>query len=164
MPAAVQSNLCNDERAIFGDVLEPREIGAETLLRFEINVKTNEVQKRKLQVFRSRIVDVRNERSGVFRLDGPKEPLDELLDSPSPMPPNDTCRNLISHRIAQDRRMLRDALDGRAHVTLDPSRTHSVVKESDVLLPTHTNHDAQPVTICGIEQPEWRHRIGSDGV
>src|SRR5437899_6902415 len=57
-----------------------REVGLEPVLRLEVHVEADEVEKRQPQVFGGRVVDVGDKPVGVFFLDHPVHPLEVALD------------------------------------------------------------------------------------
>src|SRR2546421_6038052 len=58
LAAAVQSNLGQNQRSVARQVVQPRQVGGEGLLRLQVDVETNEIDERELQILGGGIVDV----------------------------------------------------------------------------------------------------------
>ena len=65
---AVQANLGYEQWPVASEVLETRKIGVVVVPRFQKNVEAQQVQKGQVQVFRWRIVGIRNQSFRVFFL------------------------------------------------------------------------------------------------
>src|SRR5437870_1236018 len=58
---AIQSQLAHYKWPVYGDVLQSSQVGLQLLLPLEIHIETAEIQKRKLQIFRTRIIYISDE-------------------------------------------------------------------------------------------------------
>ncbi len=112
------------------------------LRRLEINVETCQIQKWELQIFRARIIDVRDQRAGILRFGRSIEPLEEFLNATAAVPAHDGAGNFVSDRVAQNRRMSGACTHSRAHTLSDGMDSSGIVKERYVLFPRDSNHYA----------------------
>jgi hypothetical protein len=64
--AAIQPYFGHQQRTLARDVLEPRKVSFQALLRFKVYVETGKIEKGKIQVLCRRVVYIRNKTIWVF--------------------------------------------------------------------------------------------------
>ena len=143
--SAVEAGLGDDQGPVAADVLEPREIGLELRTGLQEDVEADDVDERKLEVLRARVVDVGDERPGVACLGVVVEVLQESLDPPPSVPADDRGRDLVADRVAEHGGMAGAGPDPLANPLADRLDPLVVVQEGDVLLPRQTDHHPQPM-------------------
>src|SRR5712672_157139 len=84
--SAVQTDLRQQQWAVTSQGLQTCKVGLECVLRFEIYVETEKIEKREFQKFSCRKIHISNKRFGIFSLCHPIKLLYEPLDSPAPKP------------------------------------------------------------------------------
>src|SRR5438093_633882 len=84
----------SDQRPVAGHVLQAGEVGAEPLLRFEVDVEADQVQEGEVEVLGRGIVDVGDEGAGILRLDDLVQPAQIPLDPAAAQPAHDGGRDL----------------------------------------------------------------------
>ena len=155
---AVEAELGHHQRAIVGQVLQPREIALELLAALEVDVEGEEVEARQPQVLGRGEVDVGDQRAGVLLPGGAAQAREKALDPRAPLPAHDRRRDLVSDRVAEHGRVTRARPDRRAYRLLDPVGGARVEKR-DVLLPGDPDHDQQAMLLREVEQPRLRRRV-----
>ena len=162
--SAVEADLGDQQRAVAGDVVEPGEIRLHRLVRFEVDVEADQIEKRQLEVFGRRVVDVGDERVPVDLLHGRAKLLDEALDLPTAVPPDDRGGDLVPDGVAEDGGMTRAGRDLLLDALDDLRRGSPFVEECNVVFPGEADHDAESVLMREIEQPRRRCRVEAHGV
>ena len=97
---AVESKLTHDQRAVFGKVLQTRDVGCESFLRFEVNVETNDIEPWQPQIFRCRIVRVGHHGVGVLGLYHAVKLSQVSLNAPMADETNKSRGDFIAERVA----------------------------------------------------------------
>ena len=139
--------------------MQARQVRGETLAALEVDVERDEVEERKVQVLRRRIVDVRDEPVGVLVPDRVVKPLEVALDLAAPEPASHRRRDLVAEPVCEQRGMPGD----RAHLLADDAsdvrRRVAVDQVADVLLGREPDHDAEAVALREVEELGRRHRV-----
>jgi len=163
---AVEAQLAHEERPVARDVLEAREVGLEPVLRLEVHVEADEVEKRQPQVFGGRVVDVGDKPVGVFFLDHPVHPLEVALDRATADVARHRRGYLVAEGVAQQRRMPCDGAHLAANQRLHVRTARRPVQDvADVLLGAEPDHDSEPVSQRDVEQRAgWRRVRNPNGV
>src|ERR1051326_98403 len=164
MTKAGEANLSHHERALVRQILQASNVGLQLLLRLEINVKRNKIQKRKIEIFGRRIVYIRYETFGVFFFGGPIKPLEKFLNAAVTVPTNNGRRNFIADGIGEQRRMLIAGANGLADAPFESANAARFIEKCNVLFPGQANHHSQIVLEREIEQPTRRHGVSADRV
>jgi hypothetical protein len=164
VPAAVETELRDQKRAVPGDVMETGEVGLQRLVRFEVDVEADDVEERQLEVLGRRVVHVRDDRLAVDLFHRRTESLDVALDLPTPVPTDDRGRNLVADGVAEQRRMAGAVGGFPLHLVEDALRCLPVVEEGDVVFPRESDHHLQAVLVRNIEQPAGRSRVETDRI
>src|SRR6266481_3373521 len=161
---AVQTDLRQQQWAITGKSLQACKVGLECMLRFEIHVETEKIEKREFQKFSCRKIHISNERLGVFSLCYAIKLLYEPLDSSAPEPAHNSRRNFIAHRIAHHSRMTGTLPYSLADARFNCSDSARIIKECDVLFPRQSHHDSEVGALRCIQEPTRWDIVGPDGV
>jgi hypothetical protein len=129
----------------------------------EVDIEGNEVDEWKVEVFSGWIVNVRDDPLRVLVLRRSTEAGDVSLYSMPTVPAHNRGGNLIADRIAEHGRMAAAHCNPRSHAALYvPSAPR--VEKIDVVLAPQTQHDVEPVTLRGIEEPARRYRVCADRI
>src|SRR5688500_15399123 len=103
MAQRVQPDLRHHQRPVAGDVVQPRDVRLQVRRRLEVKIEAGEVQKRQVEVFRRRVVDVRDQRPPVTGFDGVVQASQETLDATVAVPPHYRGGYLVADRVSEDR-------------------------------------------------------------
>ena len=149
---AVDARFRQQQRLLSGNVLQPRQIGAQVLLAVQVDVERADVEERQVEEFGRREVHVGEQAigRGLFRLG--VEPAQKALDAKPAVPPHDPRRDLVAERKHQQGGVigqLPDLVDGLA---LNRLRQRAVVEKCHVLRPRQADHHPQIVQSGLIEQ------------
>src|SRR5919197_960579 len=145
--------------------MESREISLETVTLLEVDVEREEVEERKIEVFRRRIVDVGDQPARIGVLDGFVKALEVALDRSPAEPPGERRLDLVAERVAKDRRMAGDACDLVPNDPFEIGRILAIGEISRVLLGRKSDHDLQAMILGRVEQRPRRQRVrDADGV
>src|SRR6266850_1478085 len=159
---AVQTNFSHHERTFVREILQTRHVCLQFVLRFQVDVERNEVQKRQIEIFRRRIIYICNEPLGVFVLGSPIEAFKEFFDATVAVPPDDRRGNFVADGIGKESRMSITGSNGFADTALQIADAAGVVQKGDVLFPGQADHHAQLVFQRDVEQPAGWHRVSAD--
>jgi hypothetical protein len=157
---AVEPQLTHDERTITGERVQPCQIGDEPLARLEVDVETEEIEERKFQVFRRRIVDVRHQRRRILALHGVVELVQEARDGARTVPPDDRRRDLVADREGEQRGMIGAPSRVVPQSRDDLARALGVVEEGQVRRPPEARQHAEIVGGGDVERPQRRRHVG----
>ena len=164
VPPAVEPDLAHHEGALTRKGLQPREVGAQALLRLEVDVVADEVEEVEPQILGGGIVHVRDQGVGRLALGGVVQPFEVALHRAATEPACNGGRDLVADRVAEDGRMT----GRRAHAGADQlfyvGSILLVGEEPDVALHRQADEDSQIVALGGVEQPGRRHAIGPEAV
>ena len=149
--AAVEPDLGHHERTVLRHVLQTSEIGVEPVALLEKDVETHKVEEGQLEIFRRRVVDVGDESLGVLGLGRAVQSLEEGLNAPAAVPTHDRRRDLVSDRVTENRGVADARPHALAHPLLDRACTAGVVEEGDVLLPRHSDHHVEALSLGRVE-------------
>src|SRR6516162_7334303 len=69
VPNAIQTYLRQEERPIAGNIMKPRNIIAQALLGFQIDVEGDKIYKIQFQIFGGWVIDICEQAIGIFRLE-----------------------------------------------------------------------------------------------
>src|SRR5262249_5801604 len=108
---AVEPQFAHQQRPIARHVLQAAQVRVEPLLRFQIDVERDDVEKREIEVLGRRIVDVRDQAVRVRRLDNAVEVLEISLDLLSSQPTDHRRRDLVAKGITKKRWMRATYID-----------------------------------------------------
>ena len=140
---AVYAGFGQEERFVASEILKARQICAQILLAVEIHVERRHIEKRQIEVFRRRVVDVCEQtvwRAGFgFSVDVTEKPLDTV----SSLPSHDRGRDLIAKRDERDTRMRFQHAHLRNDIAPDAGAELLVIQERDVLGPGNADHETQ---------------------
>src|ERR687897_3758799 len=89
VPATVETDLREEQRAVTGQVVESREIRIESRRMLEVDVEADEIDEREIEILRRRIVHVGHERARVLGAHHRGEAAEEALDGGAAMPADD---------------------------------------------------------------------------
>ncbi len=146
------------------DVLQPREICAQLGFAVEIDVERADVEKRQVEKFGRREIDVGEEilRRRVLGIlvQAAKKP----LDADTAVPAHDARRDLVAEREHQDGWVIAELSDAGRELAADVALEVTVVEEGDVLRPWQSDHHAQAVACGFVEQLAPRGGVRADGV
>ncbi len=161
--ATVEAELGHQQRAIVGQVLQPREVALEQLAPLQVDVERQEVKARQPQVLGGWEVDVGDQRAGVLIAGGATEALEKALYTSAPVPAHDRRGDLVADGVAEHGRVAGARADRRTHRLLDSIGGPGVEKR-DVLFPGDADHHQQAVLLRKVEQPRRRRRVYAHGV
>ncbi len=116
---AVGARFGEQQRLVAGDVLQPRQIGAQLRLAMQVDVEGADVEEREIEKFGRRKVDVGEQAVGRRGLGVLIECAQKALDADAAVPAHDARRNLVAEREGQDRRMVGQLRDARDDVVPD---------------------------------------------
>ena len=162
---AVRAQLGDDDGPLGGEVLEPGDVALEVLVVLEVDVPGVVVDAADAQVLGGRVVDVRDERTGVRRPDGVGEALQEGLHRRGAVPAHDARGDLVADAEGQDGRVAGAAAHAVGHAARG-SGPAARVWSRNVMCSSQGMSTAtqRPWRLGGIEQPRGRHRVDADGV
>ena len=115
--------------------LQARRIGAHVGLPVQVHVEGKEIDKRQVEVFRGRVVDIREEAVGRCRLGLVIERSQEALHALRSVPAHDRPRDLVAQSEQQHGRVGRQASDLRHDLAPNLLAQAPIVEEGHVLRP-----------------------------
>ena len=161
---AVRARFREEQRLLSGDVLQPREVGAQIRLVVQVDVERADVEEREIEEFSRREVDVGEEAVRCRSLGVLVEAAQEPFDAHPAVPADDAWRNLVAEREHQHRRVIAELLHPGGDVAADRPLQLVVVEKRDVLRPGQADHHAQAVPRGFVEQVAPRRRVGADRI
>ena len=164
VPAAVETDLGEEERPVARDVLQARQVRLQARARLQVHVEADEVEEGKLQVLGRRIVHVRDEASRIDVLHGLVERFQESLHAVPAMPAHDGGRDLVADGVAKERGVTGAHARARSHAIEDGEGPPGVVQKGDVLFPRHAHQHGEAVGLGGVEQIGRGHGVGANCV
>ena len=156
---AVGAGLGEQQRALAGDVLQPREIRAQLGLAVQVDVERADVVRVDVEILGGRKVDVGEQALRRFRLHLVVELAQETFDAPLSVPADHGRRNLVAEREEERRRVRRERAHRRRRVAANPPDQGAIVEEGDVLRPGHAGHHLQAVPGRFVEQRFAGHGV-----
>ncbi len=161
---AVGAGFSEQQGLLTGDVLQPREIGAQLRFAMQVDIERADVEEREIEKLGRWKVDVGEEalRRRVFRVF--VQLVEKAFDTQAPVPTHDIGRNLVTERESEQCRMRAELLHLRCQLLPDATLQTAIVKKGDVLRPGKPGHHAQPVLRGFIEQIYSRRGVSADGV
>ena len=162
--AGIKPGLAQDQRPIAGQRLQPGEVGLEFFRRLEEHVEAEEIDERELQVFRGGVVDVGDQRAGIFSFGGVIKSFNEMFDAPVAVPAHDVGGDFVANGKAQQGGMAGALANPLANSLHHLVRQRSVIQKSDVLFPRQADQHPEPVLAGAIEQPARRNRVRAQRV
>ena len=157
---AVEPELAHDQRAVAREVLQPRHVRFEPVLRFQVDVEAHEIQERQLEILGGGIVHVSDESPRVFVPHDAGEALEVALHAVAAEPASQRRRDFVAERVAEQRGMAGAGAHFGADQCLDVGRAAAIDQIADVLLGRKADHDAEAVALGDVEQRAGRHRVG----
>ena len=160
----VQAQLRHHQGPVSGDVVQARQIGIQTFVRFQIHVEGEKIQKRQLQIFRRGIIHIRHQGLPILRLCPLIEPFQKPFQLAPAVPPHDRGRYLVADRVTQQRRVARQRPHLAAHHLIDRSGAFAIIQKRHRTLHRQPRHDAQSLPLRRVQHPTRRRRVGPRGV
>ncbi len=130
---AVHARFGEEERLVSRDVLQAHEVRAQLRLTVQVHVERADIEKRKVQEFGRRIVDVSEQAPGRRVLRRAVEASQEAFDAQASVPADDGWWNLVSQREHQDGGVITKRAHLRDDLRLDALAKRAIVQECDVL-------------------------------
>ena len=157
---AVGAPFGQQQRTVAGHDLQVREVVTKVLAAVQVDVERADVEERKIEVVRRRVVDVGEQRLGRGLLHVVVHVPQKPLDSGRAVPANDTGRDLVADRDEQGRRMA-----GQPTYLPDDLLAHragelAIVEKRDMLRPRNARRDVQSLPRRRIQQLVPRHGVG----
>ena len=149
---AVRAGFGEQQRLVPGDVLQPREIGAQLGFAVQVHVERADIEERQVEEFGRRKIDVREEAVGRRGLRVFVETAQEALHAQPAVPPHDAGRDLVAEREQRDRRMAAELAHPRDRLPPDVLLQPAIVEKRDMLRPRQPDHDAKPLGRGRVEQ------------
>ena len=118
----------------------------------QVDVEGANIEKRQVEKFSRREVDVGEERVRRGILRALEQRSQEALDPQAPVPADDARRDLVADGEERDGRMRPELADPRDDLTLDRAIRRAIVEKRHVLHPWESHHHAQPVAGGLVEQ------------
>ena len=145
-------------------MLKPREVTTKLGSIVQIYVEGEDINKRKLQIFRRREVGVRNQSVRVTIFGNGAQVLKECFDFFAAVPQYDWRRYFLPNAIHQYCRMLPTREYTFLHFPDHLLANLTVLQEADILHPgNHRNH-TKTVFQCLIQERKWRNSVCQDRI
>jgi hypothetical protein len=161
---AVGAGFRQQQRLVAGDMLQPREVGAQLRLAMQVDVERTDIEERKVEEFGGREVHVGEQRLRHRRLRVFVELVEKPFDSDPSVPAHDARRNLVAERDRQQRRMAPQLADAADELAADLALERAIVEKRHVLRPGDADHHAQPPPRRFVEEIKTRRRVRSHRV
>ena len=115
MADRVHPELAEDERPLFGQILQAQQVSLEVALVVQVNVEAEEIDVLREEIFRRRITRVGKENVRIGRAPDPDEVLDKFRHAPHAEPAHHRGRNFVADEITEDRGMTGIRFDRAPH-------------------------------------------------
>src|SRR5207247_2657418 len=96
---AVEADFRHEQGPVAGDVVKSGQVGVQAGLGLEIDVEANEIEKRELEIFGGRIIDVGHQAVGIAGFGQIIEPLEKTLQLAAAMPTHDRGWKFVAEGI-----------------------------------------------------------------
>src|SRR4029453_11640736 len=166
MPNGVHAKLTEDERAVFGKVLQPEQITLELALMVEINVEAAEIDVLRQKIFGGWISGVGKKNVGIESAADPHQRFDKLRHAARTQPADHRAWNFVGHQIPKNCGVARIALHVPPHLRFDDA-TRGASAKVHILPPPEGDHHADAVFETKIQEPaRWgiidSHNVDSE--
>ena len=140
-------------------MLEAGQIGTQLRLAMQIHVERDDIQKRQLEVFGRRVVDIGAQTVGrrILRhlVQLPQKP----LHPHTAKPPCHGGRHFVPESEEQHGGVAAQTADGGLHLPPDTTAQSTVIEKRQMLRPRHAHHQTEPVAGRFIDQRRWRQGV-----
>ena len=164
MPDGVHAELPQHQGAVFGEILQTRQVSPEVRPAVEVDIVGKKIRLFGKKIFRGRKVGIGSQRPGILVLHNANQGIKKQFHPLRPVPADQIRRNFVVHVVTQNGRMPGVGLRGTPDAGSDFSPNRPVIEKKNPPLPRDRHHHPQAMLRRLVEKPAGRRVVHPHGV